>query len=65
MEWWRCVGVFKINAGFVVECMIGGISLLGGGSSSTNKVLDVSVSFVVWVPYLEVGLLVTGTVGFG
>jgi len=33
---WGCVGVFKIDEGFVVECMIGVISLWGGGSFSTN-----------------------------
>ena len=33
---WGCVGVLKIDEGFVVECMIGVISLWGGGSFSTN-----------------------------
>ena len=65
-EWLRCVGVFKVDVGFVVECMIGGISLWGGGIFSTIMALDgVSVSFVVWVLYLELVLLATCTVGFG
>ena len=63
--WWCCVCVFKVDVGFVVECMIGGISLWGGGSFRTIMELDVSVSSVVWVPYLELVLLATGTVGLG
>ena len=63
-EWLRCVGVFKVDVGFVVECMVGGISLWGGGRFSTIMALDI-VSSVVWVPYLELVLLATGTVGLG
>ena len=51
--------------GFVVECFIGGISLWGGGSSSTNRGINGFILFVVLVPYLELVLLVTGIVGFG
>ena len=52
VEWWCCVGVFKIDVGFVVECLIGGILLWGGGTSNTNRAIDGFILFVVWIPYL-------------
>ena len=65
VEWWRGVGVFEIDVSFVVKCLIVGILLWVGGGSNTNRAMASFISFVVWVPYLELGLLVTGTVGFG
>ena len=56
---WHCgggvgwVGVFKFDSGVVDESKIGGISLWGGGSFSTNReLLDVRVQYQVeglWV----------------
>ena len=65
VEWWCCVGVFEIDVGFVVECLIVGISLWVGGGSNTSRAFASFISFVVWVPHLGLVLLVTGIVGFG